>query len=131
MSRVTKNYIEKTVTHTKVYDSDDFLETDVQDLANRAVFKHPKNVSGDDDDATSQATNSWPLDINENLDLQSPGPWDHFLLNVKVIKRSKSNPWEGIGPLLKSPNETPEGFGELKTSENNVEEPPPSPPSED
>lgn len=71
--------------HIKEYDSNNFLETDVQDLGDWAIFRHPKNASGDDDDAASQATDSWTLDINENLDSQSSGSWDHLLLNIKFI----------------------------------------------
>ena len=50
---------------------------------------------------------------------------------MQTNEPSKLNPWKGIKPWFKSPNDIPEGFVELEASKNNVEERPPNLPIED
>ena len=67
--------------YTKEYDSDDYLETDVQDLVEWAIFQGLKGAS-DDDDITSQATDHCQPKLDEHQNSSESGSWDHLVLNV-------------------------------------------------
>ncbi|XXG56109.1 hypothetical protein AAC387_Pa03g3611 [Persea americana] len=53
--RVTRGFRAKTVAFTKDYDSDDSLETDLQDPADWNIFQHQEEAT-DDNDTASQST---------------------------------------------------------------------------
>ena len=102
----------------------------MQDPVDWAIFQYLEGAS-DDDDTLSQAIDHWQLELDKNQNSYLLSSWDHLVLNIQTNEPSKSNPWKGIRPWFKSPNDTPEGFVELEASEYNVEEPPPNPPTED
>ena len=58
--------------YTKVYDSDDSLETDIQDTTDWPIFQHPEGASNDDNVA-SQATDHWQPELDENQNSHESG----------------------------------------------------------
>lgn len=84
-----------------------------------------------------QSTECWRPKPEEDKKIQrledeEKGEWGHLAFDVRAKRQAnETNPWKGIKPWLKNPNDTLKGFVELKTSENNVKKPPHNPSTED
>ena len=93
--------------------------------------------SSDDEEELSDNTDQWYSDPDEPsspkevpyFDPVSTGDWDHLIASLEKI-RDQEDPWKGTNPWSEAVG-TPEGFVELKASENIVEEPPTTLPTED